>query len=141
MPAYPTGPYRFCWSASFSPDDTTLVTASNDRTAKIWNVNTGNCQHTLQGHTENVRSASFSPDGTILVTASNDRTAKIWNVHTGNCQHTLQGHTENVRSASFSPDGTIIVTASEDRTAKIWDVLDWQLPAYPTGPYEACYVS
>ena len=73
---------------------------------------TGNCLHTLQGHTEYVSSASFSPDGTTLVTASDDGTAKIWDVLTGNCLHTLQGHTNYVKSASFSPDGTTLVTAS-----------------------------
>ncbi len=67
-------------SASFSPDGTRLVTASKDRTAKIWDVLTGNCLHTLQGHTSFVNSASFSPDGTKVVTASVDKTAKIWDV-------------------------------------------------------------
>ncbi len=50
-------------SASFSSDGTTLVTASEDGTAKIWAVLTGNCLHTL-GHTKCVNSANFSPDGT-----------------------------------------------------------------------------
>ncbi len=115
-----TGPVM---SASFSPDGTTLVTASHDSTAKIWDVLTGNCLHTLQGHTGDVNLARFSPDGTTLVTASHDATAKIWDVLTGNCLHILQGHTGPVMSASFSPDGTTLVTASHDATAKIWDVL------------------
>ncbi len=67
-------------SARFSPNGTTRVTASLDRTSKIWDVQTGNCLHTLQGHTSDVWLASYSPDGTTLVTVSWDETAKIWDV-------------------------------------------------------------
>ena len=50
--------------ADFSPDGTKVVTASSDRSARIWDVKTGTVLATLGGHTEGVRSASFSPDGT-----------------------------------------------------------------------------
>ena len=83
---------------------------------------TGECLHTLQGHTDYVMSASFSPDGTTLVTASLDRTAKIWDVLTVTACIPYRAILSHVYSASFSPDGTTLVTASEDATAKIWDV-------------------
>jgi WD40 repeat protein len=111
-------------SASFSPDGRKIVTASTDKTAKIWNAGTGALEGTLIGHTELVRSASFSPDGSKIVTASYDRTAKIWNVATGVLEHTLAGHTHEVNSASYSPYGSKIVTASGwGRTATIWNAV------------------
>ncbi len=107
------------WSASFSPDGKTIVTASGDGTAKLWDCD-GNELQTLTGHQGELLSASFSPDGKTIVTASEDGTAKLWDLE-GNELQTLTGHQGWVRGASFSPDGNTIVTASEDGTAKLWD--------------------
>ena len=110
-------------SASFSPDGTKIVTASDDGTAIIWDAKTGQALQTLSGHTHtyDVNSASFSPDRTKIVTASDDDTAIIWDAETGQQLQTLSGHSNIVNSASFSPDGTKVVTASDDGTAIIWD--------------------
>jgi WD40 repeat protein len=67
-------------SAGFSPDGTKLVSASADQTVRVWDVATGECVQTLQGHTDAVRSAGFSPDGTNLVSASSDTTVRMWRV-------------------------------------------------------------
>ena len=67
-------------SAAFSPDGTRIVTASGDRTAKIWDAITGTELTTLTGHTGWVGSAAFNPDGTRVVTSSGDATSKIWYV-------------------------------------------------------------
>ncbi|MCT7962603.1 hypothetical protein NG791_18195, partial [Laspinema sp. D1] len=64
-------------SASFSPDGQSIVTASNDNTARVWNLR-GQMIAELKGHQGTVRSASFSPDGQSIVTASNDNTARVW---------------------------------------------------------------
>jgi WD40 repeat protein len=109
-------------SASFSPDGTRIVTASNDNTARVWAQHGGTWTSVeLQGHTEWVNSAVFSPDGTRIVTASDDNTARVW-TQQGNIWTSvvLQGHTRTVNSAAFSPDGTRIVTASKDGTARVW---------------------
>ena len=107
-------------SASFSPDGSRIVTASEDKTAKVWDAKTGAELLTLKGHTGGVYSASFSPDGSRIVTASEDQTAKVWDAASGAELLTLKGHTGGVSSASFSPDGSRIVTVSRG-TAKIWD--------------------
>ena len=65
-------------SAAFSPDGTRIVTASWDRTVRIWEAQTGQLVSTLEGHTYGVTAAAFSPDGTKIVTASDDHTARIW---------------------------------------------------------------
>jgi glucose/arabinose dehydrogenase len=124
-------------SAAFSPDGTRIVTASDDKTARIWNASTGKLLHTLL-HDGEVRSAMFSADGARIVTTSADKTARIWNVDTGHRLATLvhpssgqalpdllvdvqADRREEVRSAVFSPDGKLVLTAGDDGTARLWN--------------------
>jgi WD40 repeat protein len=67
-------------SADFSPDGARIITASNDRTTRVWDAATGKEIAVLRGHEGSVRSAVFSPDGAGVVTASEDRTARLWDV-------------------------------------------------------------
>lgn len=97
-----------------------VVTASGDRTARVWDAATGQTLTTLQGHTDSVLSVAFSPDSKYVVTASADYTARVWEVATGKTLMTLKGHTGSVRSAAFSPDGKYILTVGADRV-RVWD--------------------
>jgi len=115
------GHERNVTSAAFSPDGTRIVTASGDKTARIWDAATAKEIAVLRGHDGFVTSAAFSPDGTRIVTASADKTARIWDAATAKEIAVLRGHDGFVTSAAFSPDGTRIVTASWDKTARLWD--------------------
>jgi WD40 repeat protein len=107
-------------SAAFSPDGTRIVTASADKTARIWDAATGKQLAVLRGHQGAVNSAAFSPDGKHIVTASADKTVRIWDAETGKELMVLHGGAQ-MSSAAFSPDSSRIVTASWDGTARIWD--------------------
>ncbi|CCI24681.1 Genome sequencing data, contig C309 (fragment) [Microcystis aeruginosa PCC 9809] len=109
-------------SVSFSPDGKTLVSGSDDKTIKLWNVETGQEIRTLKGHDELVTSVNFSPDGKTLVSGSDDKTIKLWNVETGEEIRTLKGHKDFVRSVNFSSDGKTLVSGSDDNTIKLWNV-------------------
>ena len=65
-------------SAQFSPDGTRVVTASEDKTARLWDAKTGKPLGETMMHQGIVWSAQFSPDGTRVVTASHDKTARLW---------------------------------------------------------------
>lgn len=108
------------YSAAFSPDGKSIVTASLDQTAQIWEASTGKSLMPLGGHKGPVYSAAFSPDGQLVVTASEDGTARVWTARTGQPLRELQ-HTVAVFSAAFSPDGKLVVTASADGTARVWE--------------------
>ncbi len=107
--------------ASFSPDGTKIVTAPDDRTARIWDATDGRELAILKGHDEGVTFAAFSPDGRAVVTTSKDATARIWDAESGRELTPPMKHDDVVTSATFSPDGTRIVTASEDNTARVWN--------------------
>jgi WD40 repeat protein len=64
-------------TAAFSPDGKRIVTASSDKTARLWDAD-GKPIGELQGHTDAVYSAAFSPDGKRIVNASEDNTARLW---------------------------------------------------------------
>lgn len=96
-----------------SPDGSRIASAGGDKTAKIWDTETGENLLTLTGHKGSVEAVEFSPDGRHVATASRDRTVKFWNI---------EGHTSAVTSIAFSPDGKTLATGSSDRTAKLWDL-------------------
>ncbi|WP_437511960.1 nSTAND1 domain-containing NTPase [Sorangium sp. So ce1099] len=106
--------------ASYSPDGRRIVTASWDKTARVWNADGTGEPLVLRGHEDLVYSAAFSPDGKRIVTGSYDRTARVWSANGTGEPLVLRGHEDRVYSAVFSPDGKRIVTASWDRTARVW---------------------
>ncbi len=72
------GHVGFVSSVAFSPDGKRVLTGSYDKTAKIWDAETGQELLTLKGHGNYVSSVAFSPDGKRVLTGSRDGTAKIW---------------------------------------------------------------
>ena len=118
-----TGHHSGVNSAAFDPSGRKIVTASWDKTARIWDAGTGEqIGRALEGHLKEVVSAAFDPSGRKIVTASRDKTARIWDAETGEqIGRMLEGHLDVVVSVAFDPSGRKIVTASHDRTARIWD--------------------
>ncbi len=118
----PVGHTSYVYSAVFSADGKLALTASSDKTARIYEVASGKELQVLSGHTIYVNSAVFSADGKLALTASGDNTARIYEVATGKVLQILKGHTSMVSSAVFSADGKLALTASEDKTARIYEV-------------------
>jgi WD40 repeat protein len=110
---------------SFSLDGQQVVTASNDGTARVWDVKSGKEIARLQGHDKGVTSAAFSPDGQRVVTGSKDGTARIWDTTPKFplLAFATLGYHRDVSTATFSAHGRLVVTTSwEDNTARVWDV-------------------
>src|SRR5258708_935557 len=115
------------YALAFSQDGARILTASWDKTAKLWNAASGKLIASF-AHQGAVNSAAFSPDGTRILTASADKTAKLWAAASGSVISSFS-HEGTVNAAAFSPDGTRILTASADHTAKLWHAVSGKLIA------------
>jgi WD40 repeat protein/tetratricopeptide (TPR) repeat protein len=111
---------------AFSPDGKQVATASRDRTARVWDVATGQPVTAPLRHDGPVNQVAFSPDVGRLVTASDDRTARLWDAATGKQLRGLTPHNDPVQSASFSPDGKRVVTRSQGMI-RVWRATDGKL--------------
>ncbi len=109
-------------SISFSKDGKRLLTSSYDKTARLWDVKTGDQLNRYWGHNWWVWDANFSTDEQRIVTASQDGTAVIWNTETGEKGAPFTGHQGPVYSAHFSldADSTHVVTSGYDRRILLW---------------------
>jgi WD40 repeat protein/tetratricopeptide (TPR) repeat protein len=104
----------------FSPDGLTLATASDDRTARLWDV--GSSQQRWEvAHTAPVRSLAFSANGNLLLTGSDDQTARLWSATTGKQVGEALKHSGPVRAVAVNDDGQLLATGSDDQTVKLWD--------------------
>ncbi|HEY5434886.1 MAG TPA: hypothetical protein VIK13_06610, partial [Candidatus Limnocylindrales bacterium] len=94
-------------------------------TVRIWELASGTCVRTLQGHTDWVSAVAVSPDGHWVVSGSRDGTVRIWELASGTCVRTLEGGTGWVNAVAVSPDGRWVVSGGNDHTLRIWG-LDWE---------------
>ncbi|MCW5550755.1 MAG: serine/threonine protein kinase [Verrucomicrobiae bacterium] len=110
---------------AFSPDNQLLATGGEGQTVKIWNVNTGQEERTLSGHTGGVLALAFSPNSRWLASAGEDTTIRIWDAQSWQSLRKLRGHTGWINTLAFSRDSARLASGSRDATVRFWETARW----------------
>jgi guanine nucleotide-binding protein subunit beta-2-like 1 protein len=101
-----------------------ILSASWDKTLRLWDTRTASTLLVFKGHTNDVTSCAFSNDCRIIVSGSRDRTIRMWNTH-AKCQNTMKdAHGDWVTCVRFSPSTSktsLLVSAGWDHAVKIWN--------------------
>ncbi|XP_017885735.1 WD repeat-containing protein 37 isoform X3 [Ceratina calcarata] len=116
-------------AADWLPDVEQVVTASWDRTANLYDVETGEIIHTLCGHDQELSHVSTHHTQRLCVTSSKDSTFRLWDfrepIHSVSV---FQAHTDRtVTSAVFTREDKI-VSGSDDRSVKVWELRNIRSP-------------
>jgi WD40 repeat protein len=126
-------------SLAFSQDGGLLASGSNDKTVRLWDIQTGAIAKTLSGHSGGVLSVSISLDSATIASGSEDKTIRVWDTQTGNSRYLINHHKDIVTCVNFSPtDPRRLISASLDGIVQQWDIDGCQIGP-PYDGYLAAY--
>ena len=115
-----TGHQQAINHVQFSPDGRFIISASFDKSLRLWDGYNGKYMSVFRGHVGPVYMIAFSPDSRLLVSGSKDSTMKVWDIKTKKLMFDLPGHADEVYTVDWSPDGQKVSSGSKDRLLKIW---------------------
>ena len=104
----------------FSPDSVLIATGDRNGAVHIWETQSGQEFHKLNGHKGRITDISWRMDSNVVATASEDGTIKTWNLHNGQQIKSWNAHGSGVLSVEFAHDGRI-VSCGRDNQTMIWD--------------------
>ena len=96
-----------------------VVSGSNDKTIKVWNLKNGNLIHTLEGHIFPIKAVVITPDGGKIISVS-EHTFIVWDLTNGKLIQTIELHIFD--NLAISSDGEQAVTEF-NKTLTVWDLI------------------
>jgi len=119
----------FVEDIALSSDGQYALSASWDKSLRLWELKSGNCIRKFNDHTKDVLTVAFSPDNRQIVSGGRDNKLKMWNT-LGECKYTIDrdGHTDWVSCVRFSPAQTspLIVSGGWDNVVKVWSLTEFK---------------
>ena len=101
-------------------NDQKLVSASDDNTLRVWNINSATCERKLQGHVGAVLSVTSTNKVKNIISGGADKIIKIWDIENGAEKLQLKGHKGGVYALFLTNDDKKLLSGSSDETIRIW---------------------
>ncbi|MCG8420839.1 MAG: hypothetical protein MJE77_23200 [Proteobacteria bacterium] len=102
------------------------ISASWDRTLRLWDLASGQAIRTMHGHSGPVTAVAVPDGGQQAISASWDRTLTLWDLASGQAIRTMHGHSGPVTAVAVLDGAELAISASSDRTLKLWDLASGQ---------------
>ncbi|KAF8475670.1 WD40-repeat-containing domain protein [Kalaharituber pfeilii] len=110
------------YGVSFAPSNQYLVSSSEDRTVRLWSLDTYTALVVYKGHDRPVWDVKFGPFGHYFATASHDHTARLWSTDHIYPLRIFAGHLSDVDTLAWHPNSAYLATGSSDKTVRLWDI-------------------
>ncbi|WP_170229975.1 AAA family ATPase [Polyangium fumosum] len=108
-------------------DGRLALSASDDRTVRVWDLDAGQALVVLTGHVSAVRAVVVSADGRTAASGAADGSLFVWDLATARVTRHLRGHTGGVHAVALAEDAGRVVSASEDGTVRVWSLSTGEL--------------
>lgn len=113
-------------AVAISPDNSKVGLACGN-VVQIWDTASGQCLHSMSGHTDRIDCLGFSSDSSLLVSAGLDKSLRVWRVDKGSLCSAWIGDKAWLRSARFLPGRPIVMSVGWDKILKLWNVSNGNL--------------
>ncbi|HVX10225.1 MAG TPA: c-type cytochrome domain-containing protein [Pirellulales bacterium] len=113
-------------AVAFSPDAARLVSGSQDKTARVWNLADGQPISKFAAHTQAVTAVAFDAGGGQVVSGAADNSLKLWNAADGAELKNFAGHGGTIVGVAVTSNNQRVVSASADQTVRSWNPADGQ---------------
>ncbi len=107
---------------AFGPDGKRALAGGEDKTVRLWDVETGRCLRVLEGHKGEVGIVALNADQSRALSGSEDNTVRVWDVEAGRSLRVLGDHAGWVWPVAWSADYRRALSGSRDNTIRLWDV-------------------
>lgn len=107
--------------AAWSPDASRIVTASPDKTARVWDSDTGKELFVLRDHTDFVLGAVFAGGGELIATGGRDRVVRLTELRSGKGVRSISGAEQPVHAVAVAPDGRTLVAGTDEPAIRWWN--------------------
>jgi len=118
-----SGHANMVWDVLVTQDGRRIVSASNDRTAKVWDVSSGSELFTLRGHKAYVCSISIASDSHRVATGAMDGEVIVWGLRNAEQLATFN-HGSDDAKVSWRPYADGLITGGADGCLRMWRAVD-----------------
>ncbi len=109
---------------AFLKSGKTFITVSNDKTARLWDIEKNAILRTYRGHQTAVKEMTISPDEKLLATSDENNQLILWELESGKLLKQWAGHREKINTLKFSDQSHYLLSTGNDYAVKLWDLKD-----------------